>query len=65
MKVNKLGKSFGPAASFAGLLVFVAGLVACFSSPIGVLFALVGVFMAFSDERTSVDLAQRKVRYAS
>ncbi len=59
---NKISKSFGPQGSAAGLLLFIAGIVATFYSNIGLFLTLAGAFMAFTKTSTKIDISKHRVK---
>jgi hypothetical protein len=58
-------KSFGPTASFAGIIVLVAGLVTTYFFLNGIILLVVGAFMAFTDSSTTIDSANKRVRFTN
>ncbi len=53
---NRLDKSFGPVGSFAGVIVFVGGLIMTCMSPAGLALIAIGAFAGFSFSSTFVDV---------
>ena len=62
---NKLDQSFGPVGSFAGIVVFVAGLGAVYYSLYAVILALIGAFVCFSYSCTLIDLDKKRIRFSN
>jgi len=58
-------KAFGPAASFTGIVIFIAGLLAMFYSLNAIALVLVGAFMAFTNTSTTIDHEKKKVRFSN
>lgn len=60
---NKLDKSFGPVGSFAGIIVFLAGLGSVYFSWYSLILVLIGAFMGFSYSSTEIDFDRKRVRF--
>lgn len=60
----KLDKSFGPTASIAGIILFVAGLVLVWFSLSAIVNILLGAFLGFTFSRTDIDFDRKKVRHS-
>jgi hypothetical protein len=60
---NKLDKSFGPVGSFAGIIVFLAGLVSVYFSWFSLILVLIGGFVSFTYSSTEIDFDQKRVRF--
>jgi hypothetical protein len=58
---NYLGKSFGPVGSSAGVILFVVGVFASWSSLLALVLVVAGVFMGFTSTRCIIDLHGKKV----
>ncbi|MBT3302190.1 MAG: hypothetical protein HOD63_08895 [Bacteroidetes bacterium] len=56
---NKTGRAFGPAAIFAGYIVFIAGFFFSWFAPIVV---LIGASMAFSFKGTRIDTENKRYK---
>ncbi len=66
MKITyRFEKSFGPAASFAGVLLFIAGIIATFISFTGLLWVIIGAFVGFTHTCTTVDSQRGQIRFAN
>ncbi|HNY02849.1 MAG TPA: hypothetical protein PKG48_09695 [Bacteroidales bacterium] len=62
---HRLDKSFGPAGSFAGLILFIAGiLLTCFHFS-GVLLILIGGFVGFTNTSAIVDSEKKRVKFSN
>lgn len=61
----KFEKSFGPVASFSGILIFFAGLAAIFYSLTGIVMILLGAFIGFTYSSTYIDFENRKVMFSN
>jgi hypothetical protein len=62
---NRLDKSFGPAGSSAGLVLFAAGLISAWFYPLTLILVLVGAFMGFTFSGTQVDDVKKRVRFSN
>lgn len=62
---NKLDKSFGPAGSFAGLTLFIAGAILSFSSLSGLALLVIGAFVGFSSSSTLVDQDKKRIKFSN
>jgi len=60
---NKLDKSFGPVGSFAGIIVFLAGLGSLYFSWFSIILVLFGTFVGFTYSSTEIDFDQKRVRF--
>lgn len=60
---NKLDKSFGPAGSFAGFIVFLAGLGSLYFSWFSLILVLIGAFMGFTYSSAEIDFDRKRVRF--
>jgi len=61
--INKLDKSFGPVGSFAGIIVFLAGLGSMYFSWFSIILVLFGAFVGFTYSSTEIDFDQKRVRF--
>jgi len=59
---NKLGKFFGPSASYTGYFMIAGGLVALTYSPISLTLVIPGMFMAFTYNGTLIDTEERRIK---
>jgi hypothetical protein len=62
---NKLDKSFGPVGSFAGILVFVAGICSLFFSLYSLFLVLIGAFVSFSYSSVLIDFDKKRIRFSN
>lgn len=62
---NKLDKTFGPVGSFAGIIILLFGIYACFYSWVGITTIVVGAFLAFTNTGTIIDFENRRLKFAS
>jgi hypothetical protein len=62
---NKLDKSFGPSGSFAGYIIFAAGLIATYSDLIGLILVLIGAFVGFSSTSTLMDTGKKRIKFSN
>jgi len=63
-RTHKFDKSFGPVASFSGILIFVAGLIATFFTLSGLILVFFGAFIGFTNSSTTIDTKNKKVRFS-
>ena len=61
---NKLDRSFGPTGTSAGLLIFVAGLLAIFYSSLGLALLILGALLGFTFSQSKIDTNQKKVKFS-
>jgi hypothetical protein len=60
---NEIGKFFPPAATFAGYIFMVLGVLFMFTNPpVGIVGALVGVFAGFARSGAQIDSKSRRFR---
>ncbi len=59
----KLDKSFGPVASFAGIVLFIAGLLMVYFSLLGLILIALGAFIGFTFTCSIIDIKNKKVRF--
>lgn len=64
-EINRLDKLFGPSGSFAGLIIFVAGLGALYFSFTALFLVLIGAFAGFTTTCAIIDYSGRSVRYTT
>ena len=63
MKIeNKLGKPFGPAGSWTGIFMFIAGIAITYFSLAGLVLAIPGAFIGFTYESTLIDFDKKRVK---
>jgi hypothetical protein len=62
---NTLGKSFGPAGSFAGIIVFLGGLLLIISSPSGAILIIIGALLGFSYSSTVIDYERKRMKFSN
>jgi hypothetical protein len=60
---NKLDKSFGPVGSFAGIIVFLAGLGSLYFSWFSLILVLIGAFVGFTYSSTEIDFDRKRIRF--
>ncbi|MBN1115575.1 MAG: hypothetical protein JXA77_00095 [Bacteroidales bacterium] len=60
--INRFDKSFGPVGSFAGLFIFLAGLILIFYSYSAIILILLGAFVGFTHSSASIDFGDSKIR---
>jgi len=65
IEINRLDKFFGPSGSFAGVLIFIAGIIMTFFSLTALFLVVFGAFIGFSYSGTSIDIENRKLRFAN
>jgi hypothetical protein len=62
---NKLDKSFGPVGSFAGIIVFLAGLGSLYFSWFSLVLVLIGAFMGFTYSSAEIDFDRKRIRFVN
>jgi hypothetical protein len=62
---NKLDKSFGPVGSFAGIIVFLAGLGSLYFSWFSLILVLIGGFVGFTYSSTEIDFDRKRIRFVN
>ena len=63
---NILDKPFGPAGTFAGIFIFIVGLITTvLFSFTGLFLALIGAFFGFTYTSTLVDFERKRVKFSS
>jgi len=62
---NKLDKTFGAAGAFAGVVILIFGVYACFYSWIGITTIIVGAFLAFTNTSTKIDFENKKAKFSN
>jgi hypothetical protein len=61
-KLNRLNSLFGPAGSFAGLVILAAGVVTLYYSFNAIILILFGAFVGLSYEGTKIDFEKKRVK---
>jgi hypothetical protein len=59
------GKSFGPVASFSGMIIFIAGLIATYHSYSGIILVIFGSFVGFTNSSTTIDPVNKRIRHST
>jgi hypothetical protein len=62
---NRLDTFFGPVGSFAGIIIFIAGIIMTFISFTAFILIVFGAFIGFSHSGTSIDIEKRRLRFAN
>lgn len=62
---NYLGKSFGPVGSSAGVILFVVGVFASWSSLYALVLVVIGAFMGFTSTSCIIDSHHKKVMFSN
>ncbi len=57
--------SFGPAGSFAGIIVFIGGLILITSSISGIILVLIGALFGFSYSSTALDPDRKRMKFTN
>lgn len=60
---NMLDMVFGPSGSFAGIIIFIAGLVMIYYSLTALILAGFGAFVAFSFSGAMIDYERKRVKF--
>lgn len=61
---NRLDQSFGPSGTSAGILLFLAGLVASFYTFYGIILLLLGAFLGSTYTQSKIDIIQKKAKFS-
>ena len=61
----KFDKSFGPVASFSGILIFIVGLIATYFSLTGLILVVLGAFIGFTNSSTTIDAKNKRIRFSN
>lgn len=64
-KTYKFDKSFGPVASFSGIVIFIAGLIATYFSLTGLILVILGAFIGFTNSSTTIDTENKMIRFSN
>lgn len=64
-KTYRFDKTFGPTASFAGIIILAAGLYASVMSLFGVILVVIGAYLAFTNTSTTIDFENKRIRHTS
>ena len=62
---NKLDKAFGPTGSWAGITLFMIGIITAFTSLFGLILVVLGAFMGFSSTSTIIDFEGRRIKFSN
>jgi len=62
---NRLDKSFGPACSFAGLIIFTVGIILTYFYFSSVILILIGGFVGFSYSSAIIDYEKKRVKFSN
>lgn len=62
---NRLDKSFGPVGTFAGLIMFIAGIILTYFYFSSVLLILIGGFVGFTYSSATIDYKKKRVKFAN
>ena len=62
---NNLDKPFGPMGSFAGIVMFIAGLVATYFALTGLILVFVGAFIGFTSTSTLLDDDKKRIKFSN
>ncbi len=64
-KTYSFEKSFGPAGSFSGIVIFIFGLIATYYAITGLFLVLIGAFTGFTNSATTIDRGMKQVRFTN
>jgi hypothetical protein len=64
-RTNWFDKSFGPVASFSGIIIFIVGLFATYYELSGLILVFFGSFIGFTNSSTTIDVINKRVRYSN
>ena len=62
---NNLDKPFGPMVSFAGIVMFIAGLIATYFALTGLILVFVGAFLGFTSTSTLLDTDKKRIKFSN
>lgn len=62
---NKLDKAFGPVGMWAGIFLFISGLIITYFSLIGLILLLIGAFVGFTSTSTTIDFNKKRLRFSN
>ena len=62
---NRLDNSFGPAGSFAGKIIFLAGIILLWFYYSGALLVLIGGFVGFTCSSAIIDYDNKRVKFSN
>ena len=62
---NNLDKPFGPMGSFAGIVMFIAGIVATYFALSGLILVFVGAFIGFTSTSTLLDDDKKRIKFSN
>ena len=62
---NNLDKPFGPMGSFAGIIMFIAGLVATYFALTGLILVFIGAFIGFTSTSTLLDTDKKRIKLSN
>jgi len=63
IETNKFGKTFGPVASFSGVVMLCVGLFLMLTNIGGFVVAVIGAFIAFTRSYASINFESQQVRH--
>jgi len=63
MIINKFDNPFGPAGSWTGIFLFIAGIIYTYFSSIGLILVISGAFIGFTYVSTVIDVNKRRVKH--
>jgi hypothetical protein len=61
----RFDKSFGPVASFSGIIIFIVGLIVTYHEFSGIILIVFGSFIGFTNSSTTIDPVKKRVRYSN
>lgn len=61
----RLDKMFGPVGTSAGIVLTIAGLMACYFSLTGLIMVLIGAFIGLTSSATTVDVEKKRLRFST
>lgn len=62
---NRLDKSFGPVGTFAGLIMFIVGIILTYFYFSSLLLILIGGFVGFTFSSAIIDYEKKKVKFSN
>jgi hypothetical protein len=64
-RTYRFDKSFGPVASFSGIIILIAGLIVTYHEFSGLILIVFGSFIGFTNSSTTIDPVKKRVRYSN
>lgn len=62
---NRLDKSFGPAGTFAGMIIFIAGIILSYFYLSAAFLILIGGFVGFTSTSAIIDYDKKRIKFSN